>query len=94
MIDPELVVSLAREAAVGFVGTALLAATAGLLVAGGYRWLSTRSPPTGIPALLGLTAVAGVLSSGALASGAFLGATPLDHRLSDDSTPNVASRPG
>ncbi|WP_323174380.1 TrkA C-terminal domain-containing protein [Natrialba sp. PRR66] len=82
MIDPELVVSLAREAAVGFVGTALLAATAGLLMAGCYRWLSTRSTPAGIPALLGLTAVAGVLSSGALASGAFLGATPLDHRLS------------
>ena len=73
---------LLREAAIGLVGSALLAAVVGLLVAGCYRWVTTRSPPAGTPVVVGLSMVAAYLTYRVFRSGKLVADVPLDHQSS------------
>lgn len=82
MIDPDALVDLLREAATVLVGTTVLAALVGLLVAAGYRWTTTRSPPAGVAVLVGLSTVGGYLTYAALGAGSLLPGVALAHQLS------------
>ncbi|MFC6719123.1 TrkA C-terminal domain-containing protein [Natrialbaceae archaeon GCM10025810] len=72
---------LLREAAIGVTGSTLLAATVGLLTAVGYRWMTTRAPPAGAAAFLGLSFVASYLSWTIVAAGTLLEGVALDHHF-------------
>ncbi|MEY7850971.1 TrkA C-terminal domain-containing protein [Natrarchaeobius sp. A-rgal3] len=81
MTEPTVAVELGRDAAVGVVGMALLAAVVGLLATSGYRWASTRSPPAGASVVAGLAAVSAYLWFSAFGTGEILPNVPLEHQL-------------
>lgn len=82
MSDVAVYADVLRRVAIDTTGMGLLAAVVAALVAGGYRWLTTRSPPAGTPVLCGCSAVAGSLSYTVLTDGAFLEGVSLDHQAS------------
>lgn len=74
--------SLVWEAAVGVVGTALLAGLVGLLVGAGYRRATTRVPPAGAATIAGLGAAGAFLWTVALRSEPSLAGVTLGERAS------------
>ncbi|WP_255191027.1 TrkA C-terminal domain-containing protein [Natronobeatus ordinarius] len=82
MLDRLDLIGLLREAAIGVAGTTLVAAVVGLLVAAGYRWMTTRASPDGMPVLVGLSVVTGYLWYVVLGSSTLVGDVPLDHQFS------------
>ena len=82
MIDVAVYVDLVRQAAIGVAGASLVAALVAALLAAGYRRLTTREPPAGTAAGVGVATVAGYLTATALADGTVIAGVPLDHQAS------------